>query len=297
MLTVNSHSHIAGTPPCQAGRRLLRSTAPTAPAQELEGALRLPYNEAPTTVGGRTGSTAGKPNVQEKAPETASAMRSQRVKDLYYLIFAKLSILSLYWNKLVNGKKFSQALVHLGCGIHYLPGMLNIDANIFRKTDIWLDITLGLPFHDDTISGIYASHVVEHLNVNKVRKLFSEFHRVLIPGGAIRLVVPSLEYAIQAYVDGNYEKLGTFPETYRSLGGRFNNFTLCANQHLIIFDFSFLAELLGEAGFGRVVRKSTHHSDYFKAEHLQFEPDDQFADGSLCVEGWKGVGGREAAQE
>lgn len=72
MLTVNSHSlDIAGTPPGQAGRRLLHSTAPTAPTQELEGDLRLPYNQAPSTVGGRTGSTG------RQAQRTRKKLRKQ----------------------------------------------------------------------------------------------------------------------------------------------------------------------------------------------------------------------------
>jgi len=157
-------------------------------------------------------------------------MKQQYLKDLYYLVFGKLTIPSLYWNRLrFYLAKPINAFVNVGCGEKYVRGMINIDGNIFRKKDIWLDIALGLPFLNDSIDGIYASRIIEHFNINNVRRLFSEFHRVLKPGGRIRIVVPSLEYAIQSYIQGDILKLPDFPEKYKSIGGRFNNSFLCAN--------------------------------------------------------------------
>ena len=51
--------------------------------------------------------------------------------------------------------------------------------------------------------------------------------------------------------EGDAEKLPGWPDTYGSIGGRFNNFMLCKNQHRTMFDFTFLEELLKEAGFTR----------------------------------------------
>lgn len=211
-------------------------------------------------------------------------MKSIFVKNLYYLSVAKFSIVSFWWHKLFHAKRFENAFVNIGCGPKYVNGMINIDGNIFRKKDIWLDITLGLPFRDNSIQGVYASHVLEHFNIGKVRRLLCEFHRILKPGGAVRIVVPSLEYAIEAYRTEAIAALPEWPEKFHSIGGRFYNFILCANQHLLMFDFSFLTELLHEAGFKDVSRTRARVSRRFAEEHMQFEPEEGKPDSSLYCE-------------
>jgi predicted SAM-dependent methyltransferase len=165
--------------------------------------------------------------------------------------------------------------------------MINVDGNIFCKKDIWLDVNLGLPFPDCSLKGIYASHVVEHFNGEGVKKLFAEFFRVLKLGGAVRLIAPSLEYAIHAYETGDLDKLPEWPDKYSSIGGRFNNFMLCRNQHFMMFDFSLLEELLRGAGFSKIFRESPHSSMYFSKDHMQFESDPAIVHNSLYVESVK----------
>jgi predicted SAM-dependent methyltransferase len=214
-------------------------------------------------------------------------MRSQYLKDLYYLSVGKTSILSFYWHKAFSRGRFKDAYLNIGCGEKYIDEMINLDGNIFRKKDIWLDVSLGLPFLDLSIGGIYASHLLEHFNGENVKKLLKEFHRVLKTGGVARLVVPSLEYAITAYNEGNLNKLPEWPEKYHSIGGRFNNFMLCANQHFTMFDFTFLEELLKGSGFSEIYREEPYHSSYFKSEHLKFESDPSIRDSSLFIEALK----------
>jgi len=214
-------------------------------------------------------------------------MKSQYLKDLYFLFFGKISILSFYWHKVLSSSRFQNAYVNIGCGERYVEGMTNLDGNILRKKDLWLDITLGLPFCDNSIKGIYASHIIEHFNSRNVKNIFHEFFRVLKPGGAVRLIVPSLEYAINAYLENNLTKLPEWPEKFNSIGGRFNNFMLCANQHFLMFDFTFLEELLREAGFSKIQREEASHSVHFKKEHLKFETDPPIKYCSLLIEAVK----------
>jgi predicted SAM-dependent methyltransferase len=148
-------------------------------------------------------------------------------------------------------------------------------------------VTLGLPFPSSSLKGIYASHVLEHFDGKRVRKLLSEFHRVLKQGGAIRLVVPSLEFAIRAYQRNDLTKLPEWPDKYDSLGGRFNNFMLCRNQHFMMYDFGLMEELLKESGFSRIFSKAPHSSLYFGRNHMSFESDPAITDSSLYVEAVK----------
>ena len=214
-------------------------------------------------------------------------MRSQSLKNLYYASVGRLSLLSLWWLRLARRSAYADAYVNIGCGTKYVHGMVNIDGNIFRKKDVWLDVTLGLPFDDNSLRGVYASHVIEHFDDTSVRRLISELYRVLKPGGALRLIVPSLEYAIDAYVKENADTLPDWPRTYDSAGGRFNNFMLCQNQHFMMFDFGLLEELLSAAGFSQVSRSSAQSSEHFTKEHMQYEADPALKDVSLHVEALK----------
>ncbi len=214
-------------------------------------------------------------------------MRSQGLKTLYYASAGRLSICVLWWRRITGNGRYADAYVNLGCGSKYVPGMVNIDGNIFRKKDIWLDVTLGLPFRDNSVHGVYSSHLLEHLSVQDVRRLLTECNRVLKPGGALRLVVPSLEYAIQAYIQDKPALLPDWPDRYRSIGGRFNNLMLCRNQHATLLDFTFIEELLKDAGFSLTYREGPGKSQYFSPNHLQFESDPSLIDLSLYVEAIK----------
>ncbi len=214
-------------------------------------------------------------------------MRSQGLKTLYYASAGRLSICVLWWRRITCNGRYANAYVNIGCGAKYVPGMVNIDGNIFRKKDIWLDVTLGLPFRGNSVHGVYSSHLLEHLSVQDVRRLLTECYRVLKPGGALRLVVPSLEYAIQAYIQDKPALLPDWPDRYRSIGGRFNNLMLCRNQHATLLDFTFIEELLKDAGFSLTYREGPGKSQYFSPNHLQFESDPSLIDLSLYVEAIK----------
>jgi predicted SAM-dependent methyltransferase len=216
-------------------------------------------------------------------------MKNQITKDLYYASFGKLSLAPYWWNRLFGRNRFENALVNIGCGPKYIEGMVNVDGNIFQTKDLWLDVTLGLPFFTNSIRGIYVSHVMEHFRIKTVRRLLIEFHRAIKPGGTLRLVVPSLEYAVNAFTTDNAARLPEWPDKFSSIGGRFNNFLLCANQHLSMFDLSFLEELLNEAGFATVERREPFVSRCFTPQQLRFESDPSLLDKSLYVEAVKTV--------
>jgi predicted SAM-dependent methyltransferase len=214
-------------------------------------------------------------------------MRSQALKNVYYATLGKLSVITVCWYRLCRPGTFDDGYLNLGCGTKYVPGMVNIDGNLFRKKDMWLDVTLGLPFPDDSLRGVYSSHLAEHLSGEKIRRLFSESYRVLKHGGALRIVVPSLEYAIQAYIQDKPALLPDWPDNYRSIGGRFNNLMLCRNQHATLLDFTFVEELLKDAGFSLIYRETPGNSQHFSASHLQFECDPSLIDVSLYAEAIK----------
>jgi predicted SAM-dependent methyltransferase len=194
-------------------------------------------------------------------------MIAQSWKNIYLAVFAKLSVFSFLKHRLLV-RPAKELWLNLGSGDRYIKGMTNIEVNVLRKKDIWLDLNIGLPFKDNRVKGIYSHHVLEHFKLAKLRRLLKECFRVLEPGGAMRAVVPSLEFAINAWLEKAPGRLSDWPQKFNSIGGRFNNFMLCDNQHLLMFDFSFLKELLEEAGFVKISRQSARQSSFFPSSYL-----------------------------
>jgi hypothetical protein len=75
--------------------------------------------------------------------------------------------------------------LNFGCGTNKMEGWQNFDSEI--------NIERRLPFPDNHADFIFAEHVVEHVDYYKAIAFLKECHRVLKPGGVIRICVPSVE--------------------------------------------------------------------------------------------------------
>lgn len=145
--------------------------------------------------------------------------------------------------------------VHLGCGQkHYIAGWVNVDANIVSaRPDLWINLVHRLPFRDNSVSIFYSYHVIEHLPADRLPGFFGELYRCLEPGGGLRIGVPHAGNAYRMYAAGCLEWFSSdFPKKRQSLGGRCENFLLCGNEHLTLFDFTLMQELLAPSGFVEV---------------------------------------------
>ena len=156
--------------------------------------------------------------------------------------------------------------LHLGCGRKHLPGFIDIDGNVFRKINMWLDLRNGLPFPDNTVASAYASHVFEHFYPDELAGILRECHRVLRPGGGLRAVVPDMGGAIRAYLEGRSAFFSDFPRPHKSLGGKLSNLLFCEGGHRQGFDFSHVEEVLEEAGFSEIRQLTAEESRIYPPE-------------------------------
>jgi ubiquinone/menaquinone biosynthesis C-methylase UbiE len=80
-------------------------------------------------------------------------------------------------------------------------------SGVFRRVH-YLDALKPFPYPDNSFSGVFCSHVLEHIEFSAVPQLFREVLRVLRPSGILRVAVPSLELAIgQHRADSPDERL------------------------------------------------------------------------------------------
>lgn len=132
--------------------------------------------------------------------------------------------------------------LHLGCGAVIHPLFINIDAmpaphiHYVRRIDN-LD-----PFSDNSVDLVYACHCLEHLPFAQIPRVLKEWHRVLKPGGILRVSVPDFDLLLDIYRE-NDKKVATIIGPL--VGGQHNKF----NYHKAIFNNSFLTELLMQSGF------------------------------------------------
>jgi predicted SAM-dependent methyltransferase len=185
-------------------------------------------------------------------------MISRELKSLYYSVArVPMAVSSRAYRALraprTNG---TDVKVHLGPGQrNYLDGWINVDANIVSsKPDVWSDLRDVLPFRDESVSVFYSHHVIEHLPDALLPFHMREMFRCLKPGGLIRIGGPNGDAAIERFSAGDSAWFGDFPDSRTSIGGRFTNFILCAGEHLTILTYSYLHELLGNAGFVEITR-------------------------------------------
>ncbi len=70
----------------------------------------------------------------------------------------------------------------------------------FPENTKYGDIVKGLPVTPASVSGVYCSHVLEHLTVAEFRTALRHVHSYLVPGGIFRLVMPDLQALCEEYV-------------------------------------------------------------------------------------------------
>jgi predicted SAM-dependent methyltransferase len=86
-----------------------------------------------------------------------------------------------------------------GCGPCPTEGWINCDAKDGPGIDLCCDIRDGLPLDDGSVDCIAAIHVLQDLPYADIAAALRELRRVLRPGGVLRLGLPDLDKAIDAY--------------------------------------------------------------------------------------------------
>lgn len=154
--------------------------------------------------------------------------------------------------------KQSGLYLDVGCGPNTNPKNINLDYYWCPGIDVCCDITKGLPFPSNYVQGIYTEHCLEHLAFRDVLFVLREFHRVLVPGGHVRIVVPDLEIYTERYstgqkmpyadadsVDGLYTPAMSLNRIFHAHYTNAHAFS----EHQFIYDAETLSLMLARSGF------------------------------------------------
>jgi predicted SAM-dependent methyltransferase len=95
----------------------------------------------------------------------------------------------------------------LGCGPDKQKNHLGLDIRRNSSTDIIADLE-NLPIRDNCINKVYSRRAIQH--VKNHFNAFKEIHRILKPGGEIKIIVASL-WGLLFYKSGLSQSRRKYP--------------------------------------------------------------------------------------
>jgi len=136
--------------------------------------------------------------------------------------------------------------LNLGCGDRKIKKCINIDSREECNPDLVCDIKY-LPCDPDSIDGIYALDVLEHIPRSLVLPTLESWYRILKGGGFLIIRMPNIRSISKRYLKGIIDA----KEFSRLIfgGQEENDF---ANFHKSGFDKRTLSKLLKHIGFKKL---------------------------------------------
>lgn len=153
--------------------------------------------------------------------------------------------------------------LNLGCWHRHIPGWVHVDLCDMPHIDHQSRIDDLPMFADASVDLIYSSHSFEYFDRQQAPRVLAEWHRVLKPGGTLRLAVPDFDALLQVYA-----KTGAVERILGPLYGRMEIETgdgPVTLYHKTVYTFASLQALLEANGFGDIRRydwQQTIHKDH-----------------------------------
>lgn len=144
------------------------------------------------------------------------------------------------------------ARLNWGCGPRPMPGWINLDMLDIEGIDLCCDLRLGIPLSDNVFDYAVGIHVLQDFTWKELPTALAEVRRVLKPHGVLRLGLPDLNRAIDAYRRGEPQYFYIPDEDARSLGGKLVTQLVWYGSVRTPFTEDFAQELLEDAGFGHI---------------------------------------------
>ena len=153
-------------------------------------------------------------------------------------------------------------LLEVGCGRNVKPDFISLDWSWRPGVDLCWDIRQPIPLADSSLDGIFSEHCLEHVTFDEAATVLRDCHRMLRPGGTIRVLVPDGGRYLDLYQRAKAGEDVTFPYVDES-GARdliedsrlgFTpmmavNRIFRGYEHLFAYDGETMGNLLRHAGF------------------------------------------------
>ncbi|HEX6963756.1 MAG TPA: methyltransferase domain-containing protein [Lacipirellula sp.] len=144
---------------------------------------------------------------------------------------------------------------HFACGTVKLPGWVNIDRDpVSEIVDISWDIRQPLPVADGCVELIHHEHFLEHLDVGEGVAFLRQCHRLLMPGGVLRVAMPDMAECVRQYYENDWRQPWMKKYGYEWIQTRAELLNICFRdwEHKWLYDREELHRRLREAGFVKI---------------------------------------------
>lgn len=128
-----------------------------------------------------------------------------KIKSFFFPVklFLLKSFTRFWIKRYLKDSRIKKKKLQFACGTTSLKGWLNSDLSskeYFARRRLYIDVTRPLQIADNTFDFLYAEHLIEHLTIENGQAFLKECHRILKPGGVLRLSFPSLEFICSFYL-------------------------------------------------------------------------------------------------
>jgi hypothetical protein len=150
--------------------------------------------------------------------------------------------------------------VNLGCADRYVDGWVNVDwAGSPHRKDVELDLALDLmPWPAYTVTDVYAGHVLEHIEYDKIALTLRDVRDCMVAGGRIMVVGPDCNKARQL------EAMGLFDHSWGSLNDVIDgDHRWPGTEHKWECTTPLVVELLHDAGWYEITDVGIEHVSNF----------------------------------
>jgi predicted SAM-dependent methyltransferase len=146
------------------------------------------------------------------------------------------------------------ARINLGSGHWKLEGWVNVDIDLPSRPNVVADLGRGLPFGDGTAALMHTEDFIDQLTLPQAGAFLRECHRILAPGGVLRVLTPDLGLLASLYL----EQPGRLLEMWNAnvqvplrleTAGEVFNLGMRFAGHTFLYDAETLVRLAADCGF------------------------------------------------
>ena len=146
------------------------------------------------------------------------------------------------------------AKINLGSGHWKLEDWVNVDIDFDSRPDVCADLAVGLPFANGVARLMHTEDFIDQLTLEKAAAFLRECHRILAPGGVLRVLTPDMGRLAQLYLD-DPERLKTLWKRHVGVpllldtAGEVFNLGMRFAGHTFLYDEETFRALAARCGF------------------------------------------------